>query len=81
MNLSALLPRVAFVTSHPIQYQVPVFRCLSARTDLEFLVLFAMLPHAASQGAGFGVAFEWDIPLLEGYNYQVLNFVAVACFC
>jgi glycosyltransferase involved in cell wall biosynthesis len=70
------LPCVAFVTSHPIQYQIPVFRYLAAREDLEFIVLFAMLPDAASQGAGFGVAFEWDIPLLEGYNYRVLNNVA-----
>ena len=43
---------------------------------MEFIVLFAMLPDAASQGAGFGVAFEWDIPLLEGYKYRVLNNVA-----
>jgi len=71
-------PRVAFVTSHPIQYQVPVFRCLAARSDLDFVVLFAMLPDAAAQGAGFGVAFEWDIPLLEGYNYRVLNNVSVS---
>lgn len=35
-----------------------------------------MLPDAASQGAGFGVAFEWDIPLLEGYAYRVLKNVS-----
>ena len=35
-----------------------------------------MLPDAAAQGAGFGVAFEWDIPLLEGYPYQLLENVA-----
>jgi len=68
--------RVAFVTSHPIQYQVPVFRCLAARKDIEFTVLFAMLPDAAAQGAGFGVAFEWDIPLLEGYQYRILKNVS-----
>ncbi|QDV43157.1 GDP-mannose-dependent alpha-(1-6)-phosphatidylinositol dimannoside mannosyltransferase [Stieleria neptunia] len=70
------VPKVAFVTSHPIQYQVPVFRHLHARTDLDFQVLFAMLPDAAAQGAGFGVEFEWDIPLLEGYEYDVLENVS-----
>jgi glycosyltransferase involved in cell wall biosynthesis len=70
--------RVAFVTSHPIQYQVPVFRCLSDCKEIEFIVLFAMLPDAASQGAGFGVAFEWDIPLLEGYAYRVLKNVSTS---
>lgn len=72
----AAIPRVAFVTSHPIQYQVPVFRHLAQREDLEFEVFFAMLPDAATQGAGFGVHFEWDIPLLEGYPYQVLQNIA-----
>lgn len=70
------VPRVAFVTSHPIQYQVPIFRHLATRDDLQFEVLFAMLPDAAAQGAGFGVEFEWDIPLLEGYQYTVLDNIA-----
>ena len=68
--------RIIFVTSHPIQYQVPVFRHLANTDDVEFSVLFAMLPDAAAQGAGFGVEFEWDIPLLEGYQYKVLDNVA-----
>ena len=67
---------MAFVTSHPIQYQVPVFRCLAARDELDFTVLFAHLPDAATQGAGFGVAFEWDLPLLDGYKYRVLKNIA-----
>lgn len=40
------------------------------------MVLFAMLPDAALQGAGFGIEFQWDIPLLEGYEYRVLENVA-----
>ncbi len=68
--------RIVFVTSHPIQYQVPVFRQLAAIPDINLTVLFAMIPDAATQGSGFGVQFEWDIPLLEGYPYQVLENVA-----
>ena len=70
--------RLAFVTSHPIQYQVPVFRHLAARDDLDFHVFFAMLPDAAAQGDGFGVEFEWDVPLLDGYNYSVLNNISAS---
>lgn len=68
--------RVVFVTSHPIQYQVPVFRHLAVLEELEFSVLFAMLPDAAAQGAGFGVKFDWDVPLLEGYDFKVLDNVS-----
>lgn len=70
------MPRLAFVTSHPIQYQIPVFRHLAACDELQFEAWFAMLPDAAAQGAGFGVEFEWDIPLLEGYDYRVLKNVS-----
>ncbi|TWU05945.1 glycosyltransferase [Stieleria varia] len=68
--------KLAFVTSHPIQYQVPVFRHLSGFDDIDFQVLFAMLPDAAAQGAGFGMEFEWDVPLLDGYQHHVLENVA-----
>jgi len=29
------------------------------------------LPDAARQGVGFDAAFQWDIPLLEGYQWEV----------
>jgi glycosyltransferase involved in cell wall biosynthesis len=64
--------RVAVVTTHPIQYQVPWLRKLSALPDVELQVYFAMIPDAAEQGREFGVAFAWDLPLLDGYRYQVL---------
>ena len=68
--------RIGFLTTHPIQYQAPVFRALTAEPDVEFKALFAMLPDQQQQGDGFGVAFEWDLPLLEGYQWQVLDNVA-----
>ncbi|MBZ0087658.1 MAG: glycosyltransferase family 4 protein [Thermomonas sp.] len=68
--------RVAMVTTHPIQYQVPWLRLLGQQAGIELQVFFAMVPDAAEQGREFGVAFEWDMPLLEGYAHTVLENVA-----
>ena len=64
--------RLAIVESHPIQYKAPLFRRLAADPRLEVMVFYALIPDAARQGAGFGVPFEWDVPLLDGYRYEVL---------
>ena len=68
--------RVAIVTTHPIQYQAPWFRALAAEPAIDLTVFFSQLPDATSQGDGFGVSFAWDLPLLEGYRYEVLPNVA-----
>ncbi len=68
--------RIGFLTTHPIQYQVPVFRELAQQPDLDFIVYYCQLPDARTQGDGFGTAFTWDVPLLDGYRYEVLNNVA-----
>jgi glycosyltransferase involved in cell wall biosynthesis len=65
--------RVAMVTTHPIQYQVPWLQRLAACEGVDLHVYFAMIPDAVEQGREFGVAFAWDIPLLEGYPYSVLE--------
>ena len=68
--------RIGFLTTHPIQYQAPVFRALAAEPGVDFTALFAMLPNEQQQGDGFGLAFEWDLPLREGYDSEVLDNVA-----
>lgn len=69
-------PRLYIVETHPIQYKAPLFRALAADLRLEVKILYAMLPDATQQGAGFGVSFAWDVPLLDGYPYQVMKNVA-----
>ena len=64
--------RVAMVTTHPIQYQVPWLQRLARVEGIELKVFFAMIPDSAEQGREFGVSFDWDVPLLEGYEYEVL---------
>jgi glycosyltransferase involved in cell wall biosynthesis len=67
--------RLAILASHPIQYFAPWFRHLATRFDLE--VLYAHQQDARGQAeAGFGVQFEWDVPLLDGYRYRWLKNVS-----
>jgi glycosyltransferase involved in cell wall biosynthesis len=69
--------RVALIATHPIQYQVPWFRALAARPELDLKVLYGLMPDATQQGVEFGIGFQWDIPLLDGYQWDVLRNVAL----
>lgn len=64
---------VAVVATHPIQYHVPWFRALAHRPEVALEVWYLGLPNAVQQGTGFGVAFSWDIPMLDGYRWRYLK--------
>lgn len=64
--------KVFIIATHPIQYQVPWFRMLAARKEISLKVFYAILPDQQQQGGGFGIPFSWDIPMLEGYEWQAL---------
>jgi glycosyltransferase involved in cell wall biosynthesis len=58
-----------------VQYHAPWFRYLSDRIPLT--VFYAHDPSPADQAAaGFGVEFNWDRNLLDGYEYQWLENVS-----
>ena len=64
--------KVAVVSTHPIQYQTPWFQKLAAQEQIELTVYYALIPDSEHQGVGFDVPFAWDIPLLEGYSWELL---------
>jgi glycosyltransferase involved in cell wall biosynthesis len=69
--------RIAVLTTHPVQYQVPWFRGMAAHPDLDLQVFFCHQATQAEQSsAGFGVEFDWDVPLLDGYSYSFLKNVS-----
>lgn len=69
---SARRLRLAVVASHPVQYQAPWYRALASLVDLR--VFFAHRAGPADQArAGFDVAFDWDVPLLEGFEFEWLE--------
>ena len=64
--------KLGVLATHPIQYQAPLYRALARELDLH--VYFAHRQTARGQAdAGFGVAFEWDVPLTEGYPHTFLE--------
>jgi glycosyltransferase involved in cell wall biosynthesis len=70
-----LLFKIGIVTSHPIQYQVPLFRAIANEPDIDLTVFFGS-DHGIAPGKidqGFGKAFAWDISLLDGYKHIFLN--------
>ncbi|HUA32241.1 MAG TPA: glycosyltransferase family 4 protein [Candidatus Binataceae bacterium] len=65
--------KIAVLSTHPIQYQVPLFRRLAADPAIDLQVFF-FSDHSVSgaNDAGFGVRVKWDVPLLDGYRYEFL---------
>ena len=69
--------RLASVATHPIQYQSPWYKALASHQSLELEVFFGHRVSPKEQAnAGFGVSFEWDTPLLDGYRCHFLRNVS-----
>ncbi len=65
--------RLAYLVSHPIQYQAPLLRRIAREPGLELTVFFGSdFSVRGYRDEGFGVEIAWDIPLLEGYRYKFL---------
>jgi glycosyltransferase involved in cell wall biosynthesis len=59
--------------SHPIQYQAPMLRLISAQPDIDLTVYFQSdLSVGGYADPGFGQRVKWDIPLIDGYQHEIL---------
>ncbi|MCX6702377.1 MAG: glycosyltransferase family 4 protein [Candidatus Wolfebacteria bacterium] len=67
--------KLAVLTSHPIQYQAPLFKKISGSGNFDLMVYFNWVggSKAASFDKEFGQEVKWDTPLLEGYSYKFLD--------
>jgi glycosyltransferase involved in cell wall biosynthesis len=74
MTLKRARYRLAALTSHPIQYQAPLFRALAKASEVDLEVLYCSPGSVGVRlDEGFGVEFAWDIPILEGYRHSFLK--------
>jgi len=66
--------RLTVVLTHPIQYYAPWFRHIERRApEIALTVVHATEPTPEQQGVGFDRAFEWDVPLTEGYRSETVR--------
>ncbi len=65
--------RLAYLVSHPIQYQAPLLRRIAQEPDIDLTVFFGSdFSVRGYKDAGFGVGVKWDVPLLDGYRHEFL---------
>jgi glycosyltransferase involved in cell wall biosynthesis len=65
---------LAVLTTHPIQYQVPVWKGLAAGKKIPFKVFYMSDQGLEARfDPGFGKSLSWDIDLLGGYESEFLD--------
>lgn len=71
--------RLAYLVSHPIQYQAPLLRLINAEPDIDLTVFYCSdLSVRQYHDEGFGQVVQWDVPLLDGYRHEFLPVVGSA---
>ena len=65
--------RLAYLVSHPIQYQSPLLRRIAQEPDIDLTVFFGSdFSVKGYIDKDFGVEVKWDIPLLDGFKHEFL---------
>ena len=69
------MKKLAINTSHPIQYNAPLFRLLHERRKIEIKVFYTwgQTESGFVYDPDFKKEFKWDIPLLDGYEKEFVE--------
>ena len=74
------MKRLAIVTSHPIQYNAPLFNLLAEREKISIKVFYTWGKEVMENkfDPGFNKPIHWDIPLLDGYDHCFIKNTSTA---
>lgn len=65
--------RLAYLVSHPIQYQSPLLRRIAQDPNIDLTVFFGSdFSVKGYLDKDFGVEVKWDVPLLDGFRHEFL---------
>lgn len=67
------MTRLAYLVSHPIQYQAPLLRRIAQDPEIDFRAIFMSdFSMRSYPDEGFKIEVKWDVPLTEGYAHEYL---------
>jgi glycosyltransferase involved in cell wall biosynthesis len=67
------LMRLAYLVTHPIQYQAPLLKRIAAEPGIDLKVFFCSdISTRPFLDTGFQRRLQWDVPLLDGYDCEFL---------
>jgi glycosyltransferase involved in cell wall biosynthesis len=65
------MKKLVIVTTHPVQYNVPwIVRLAEKDIQIKVFYTYEQSSNGAVYDSGFGKEVKWDIPLLDGYDYE-----------
>lgn len=65
--------RLAYLVTHPIQYQAPLLRMIAAQPDITLVTFFCTdFSLKSYRDPGFGKSITWDVSLINGYDHEFL---------
>lgn len=69
------MSKIAIITTHPVQYNAPLFKKLTTYQDIKLKVFYtwSQTQVGAQYDPDFNRTIQWDIPLLEGYDYTFVE--------
>jgi glycosyltransferase involved in cell wall biosynthesis len=72
------MKKIAIIASHPVQYNAPWFKLLAQSPLVKPKVFYTweQSGKGAKYDPDFAKEIEWDIPLLEGYEYTFVKNIA-----
>ena len=72
------MKKLAIISSHPIQYNAPFFKLLAQNNVFTIKVFYTwgQSKSGSINDPDFNIKREWDIDLLEGYDYNFLENIA-----
>ena len=70
--------KLAIITTHPIQYNAPLYAMLQQRGNIAIKVFYTWGEEVLLKkyDPGFDKTIKWDIPLLEGYQFEFVKNIA-----
>jgi glycosyltransferase involved in cell wall biosynthesis len=67
------MKKILYILSHPIQYQSPLLKKIASQKEIDLKVFYLTDHTLGGVDKQFGKRIEWDIPILEGYNYEFIK--------